>query len=198
METQALVIIGTIVHLFGSMAYVRDTYLGRSQPNRVSFFLWAFAPFIGVAAALAQGVTWAVFPVFLAGFGPCMIFMASFHNKNAAWKLGKFDWVCGALSLAALVLWAITKNPNIAILFAILSDGAAALPTIKKSWTHPESETIWVYLGASFSSSTGLYLAKDMSFAEIAFPSYLIMLCGLIASLILIGKWRNARRIRVA
>ena len=188
-----LMILGATVNLMGSLAMVRDTYLGRSQPNRMTFFLWALAPFIGTAAALVQGVTWSALAIFAAGFGPFLILLASFHSPHAAWKLGKLDWVCGALSVAALVLWGITKNANIAILFAILSDGAAALPTLKKCWTHPESETIWCYLGGLFSASMGLVVANNSTFQEIAFPIYLVLVCTALVGFILIGHWRKAR-----
>ncbi len=188
-----LVVLGAFVNLGGASIYVWDTLKGRSQPNRVSFFLWALAPMIAVVAALVQGVTWAVLPGFIAGFGPLLVLLASFRNKNAIWKLGPFDWACGALSLAALLLWLITKNPNIAILFAILSDGAACVPTLKKGWTHPESETIWLYVTGIFSATTGILVAKNMGFSEIAFPVYLLIIDLALAESILAGRWRKGK-----
>ncbi|HAX90703.1 MAG TPA: hypothetical protein DCY07_00640 [Rhodospirillaceae bacterium] len=193
MELHYLVIIGLIVNLTGSLAYVRDTLLGRSQPNRVTFFLWALAPFIATVAALSQGVTWAALAIFSSGICPFLIFLASLNNRHAKWELGKFDWICGALSVAALVLWGITKNANIAIVFAILSDGAASLPTLKKCWTHPQSETIWAYLTGLFSASMGLVVANNTTFQEIAFPIYLVLVCAALAGFILIGHWRKAQ-----
>ena len=156
---EALVIFGVTIAFLGELAYVRDTYLGRSSPNRVTFFLWSLAPFIATAAAISEGVTWAALPVFIVGFGPFMVLLASFTNKKAVWKLGKFDWYCGALAVLALIMWAITQNAVIAIAFALLSDALAGIPTLKKSWTHPETETIWAYAGSAFAVLTGLLVA---------------------------------------
>ncbi len=186
-----LVILGAIVNFAGASLYVRDTLQGRSVPNRVTFFLWALAPFIGTAAALVQGVTWAALPVFMAGFGPFMIFLASFVSKHGVWELGRFDWICAVLSVAALVLWQITKNANVAILFAILSDAAASIPTLKKCWTHPETETMWAYVGGFFAALTGVLAVKALTFSELAFPLYLVVVCCALIGLILVGRRRQ-------
>lgn len=172
---QYAVFVGAAVHLFGTWLYLRDTLWGDTKPNRVTFLLWAAAPFIETAAALAEGVTLAVIPVFLAGFGPFLILIASFVNKNAYWKLGLFDYICGLFSVLALVLWWITNQPSVAIAFAIVSDGFALLPTLKKSWTHPHTETGIAYATSLFSALTSFFAIKALSFPEIAFPVYLVI-----------------------
>jgi hypothetical protein len=183
-----IVLFGFCVQQLGLFAYLRDTLRGQSQPNRVSFFLWSLAPFIGVAAALSDGVTWAALPVFAAGFGPFLVFLASFVNKKAYWKITGFDWACAALSVAALILWQITKNPAVAIAFAVLADGAAALPVIRKSWTHPHSETAVFYLAAAFNQVTAFLAMKHFNFVEMAFPVYLLSACLILFTLITIGQ----------
>ncbi len=55
-----LVILSAGTSLAAAYAYIRDTVAGRSKPNRVSWFMWALAPFVGTAAALGAGAdTWA-------------------------------------------------------------------------------------------------------------------------------------------
>ncbi len=172
---ESIVIFGAIAVFLGELAYVRDTYLGRSAPNRITFFLWALAPFIATAAEVSEGVTWAALPVFMVGFGPFMVLLASFTNKKAVWKLGKFDWACGVLAVLALALWAITQDALVAIVFALLSDALAGFPTLKKSWTHPETETIWAYVGSTIAVITGLIAAKTTNFSEIGFLLYILL-----------------------
>jgi len=81
----------------------------------------AISPLIATVAALSDGVHWAVLPVFMSGFGTLLVFIASFVNRKAYWKLEKFDYICGACSVLALVLRWITKEPTIAIIFSIIS-----------------------------------------------------------------------------
>lgn len=187
------VIFGLLANVAGSSAYAWDTLKGKTKPNRVTWFLWALAPFIGTLAAVTQGVTWAALPVFAAGFCPFMIFIASFIGRQGTWKLGRLDWICGGLSLLALALWLLTRNPNVAIIFAILSDAIAALPTYRKCWTNPETETIWAYAGGVVSALSSFLAVKEWTFPETAFPLYLTVLC-LSLSLLVLRKKRPPQR----
>ena len=169
------VIIGLILGFSGTFAYLRDTLAGRTKPNRVTYLIWGTAAMIGVVAAFANGVRWAVLPVLMASLGPLLIFLASFHNKNAYWKTRGFDYVCGAFSILALVLWRLTHEPNIAILFAVASNTLAAVPTWRKSWTHPETETASAYVLSWLSFSTAFLATPEITFSACAFPAALML-----------------------
>lgn len=171
-----LVFVGAAVQLVGIYSYVKGTVRGVTKPNRVTWLLWSIAPLIGTAAALASGVGWAVLPVFMSGFGPLLVFLASFINKNAYWKLEQFDYWCGLLSFLALILWGITKMPEVAIIFAIASDGLAAIPTLVKSWKYPETENAAPFTAGIFSSLTSFAAIKMWTFSAYAFPAYLVMI----------------------
>jgi len=126
--------------------YVRDTIRGDTSPNRVTWSLWALAPLIATVAAVSDGVSWAVLPVFAAGLGPLIVVFTSYLKPKAYWHLGILDYLCGSFSLLALVLGALTSNPLLAIFFAIISDGFAAFPTLAKAWKNPESESGFAYV----------------------------------------------------
>ena len=170
--------LGVLIQILGSAAYIRNTLRGTTKPNRVTWFFWAVAPLIGAAAAIVDGVKWAVLPVLVVGFIPLLVLIASFKNKNAYWKLGTFDYLCGICSALALVLWFITSQPVIAIMFAIIADALAALPTLAKSWTNPETETSIEYVASVFSALTCFLAIKMWSISEYAFPLYLIVING--------------------
>jgi len=171
----ALVIGGSILNLAGTAYYIWNTLKGITKPNRVTWLMWSIAPMIGTAAALVSGVTWATLPVFMAGFCPFLVFLASFVNPNAYWQLGRFDYVCGVLSALALVLWYITGNPVTAIVFAILADGLAAVPTLVKAWKYPETETATGFITSGINSSTSFFVIPRWEFAFYAFPLYLVI-----------------------
>ncbi len=185
---QYLVFIGAVVQLLGIFSYMKETLKGNTKPNRVTWLMWAIAPLIATFAAIADGVGWSVLPVFMAGFGPLLVLTASFVNKNSYWKLGTFDYLCGFCSLLALALWAITKEPVVAIIFAIISDGFAAIPTLAKSWKHPETETLDAYTATLFSVLTSFTIIKTWNFSSLAFPIYLLIICILIIFAILRPK----------
>ena len=152
--------------------------------------MWSIAPLIATAASLSAGVTWAVVPVFISGFCPLLVLGASFVNPHSYWKLEKFDYLCGAFSLLALILWGITKQPDIAILFAIASDGLAAVPTLVKSWKYPETETAIPFTLGIINSLTSFAAISVWTFSAYAFPVYLVFIDAALSLVILRPKIR--------
>jgi len=99
MINEKFVLVAAALNLAGSSTYAWNTIKGKTKPNRVTWFLWALAPLIAFAAQLGEGVTWASIMTFMVGFGPLTIFIASFFDKKAYWKISKLDIVCGLLSV---------------------------------------------------------------------------------------------------
>jgi len=184
MLNQNFVIIGTIIGAIGSLAYLIDTVKGKVKPNRVSFLLWSIAPFIAFAAQIKQGVGLEALMTFSTGFLPITVFIASFVNKKAEWKVTRFDLVCGFLSIVGLILWLITKVGNIAIFFSIVADGLAAVPTIVKSFKYPETELAWPWIASVLGVVLTLLTLKELNFANSGFIVYILIVNTLIFSLI--------------
>ena len=170
-----LVFVGMIFSLTGSALYIKEMLKGKAKPNRVSWLIWSIAPLIATFAELSSGVTLAAIPVFMSGFGSLLVFVISLFRKEAYWKVNTFDWGCGILSVLALILWYITKNPEIAIVFSILSNMFASLPTMLKSWKHPATESSIAYIGGLLSAATSFAAIEIWNFASLTFPTYLVL-----------------------
>ena len=173
---QYLVFLSAGTFLVAAYVYVRSMLKGSVKPNRVSWALWSIAPMISFSASVSNGTGLAAVPVFMAGFGPLIIFVASFAVKGGHWKLAKLDYSCGLLSVLALVFWAMTSDPNIAIGFSILSDTLASVPTIIKGWQYPETESAWPYLVGIFGGLTSFLAITEWTFSQYAFPAYLVII----------------------
>jgi hypothetical protein len=176
-----LVILSALISIFGASFYIRDTLVGKTKPNRITWSMWATAPLIGTAAAVASGADfWAIVRVFLAGFMPLLIFLASFINRRSYWRLNKFDLGCGALSVAALIVWAAADSPRSAILLAAAGDGFAAIPTFTKAWKFPETETGAMFIGSFLSSVLVMPSIPQWNIENAAFTIYLCCASGLL------------------
>lgn len=169
-------VLSLIIGLAGDYTYIRDTLTGRSKPNRVSWFMWSIAPLIGVGAALsAHSDPWVTSRIFLAGFLPLIVFIASFVNKKSYWKLTTFDFICGACSAAALIAWLLADSPSIAVLLAAIGDGFAALPTIRKAWKNPETETGTLFIASLIGTFLVLPSIPKWDIVNSAFQIYLLL-----------------------
>lgn len=184
MISEKFVIFAALLNLWGSLGYVYLTLKGRVKPNRVTFSLWALAPLVAFGAEIDKDVGIQSLMTFMVGFGPLMVLIASFMNKNTYWKLKKFDYVCGGLSVGGLALWAITGEGNLAIGFAILADGLAALPTVYKSYIAPATENWLLYFLSALSAAITLLTIDKWTFAYWGFPVYILAICVIISALV--------------
>ena len=190
------VFLGVAIGAVGSLAYMRDTLRGTTQPNRVTWLLWAFAPLLASAVEFRSGVGLRTLTTFIIGFMPLLIFVASFHNPSAVWKIRRLDYACGALSLAGTAAWLATQNGVVAIVAAIAADFLAGVPTMMKSWSHPESESVSSYIGAVINSGILLLTVVHWTTEVVAFP--LFILCVGTVEVLLVGgrvgpRLRHAR-----
>ena len=89
MLDERFVFVGFGLSLIGGASYLFATIKGIAKPNKVTWFLWALAPLIAFWAQIQQGVGLQSLMTFVVGFNPLLIFLASFVNKKAFWKIAE-------------------------------------------------------------------------------------------------------------
>ena len=178
------VYIGATISFLGGLRYVWDVLKGKNRPNRVSWFMWTLAPMIAFASQIHQGVGPQAVLTFTAGFNPLLVVVATFISKKAMWKISRFDVMCGGMSLLGLVLWLSTNTPNVAILFSILADAAAAVPTVIKSFNDPDSESSTAFVTSIIAALLTLLTIHEWKFQNYAFSVYIAVICITISGLI--------------
>jgi hypothetical protein len=179
------VFFGTAIGALGTAVYLRDTLRGTTKPNRVTWLLWAFAPLLAAVVEFDDGVGLRALPTFMIGFMPLLVFIGSFHSPGAVWRIRRIDYACGVMSVVGTVVWLVTRNGILAISAAIAADFLAGIPTLMKSWTHPESETVYSYLGAVISMAILLLTITQWTFEEAAFPIFIV--CVASVEVVLVG-----------
>lgn len=178
MIDEKFIILAVILNAIGSIGYAIDTLKGDTKPNRVTWFLWALIPLIAFAGMLDEnaGLT-SLILTFMVGFSPFLIFCVSFLNKKSVWKIERFDWICGALSLIGIAGWLLTGEGYLAIVFSIFADFLALLPTMFKALKQPNTESWMLYSNAALASFITLLTVETRTFASIAFPLYIMVVC---------------------
>ncbi len=193
--------VGTAVGALGTAVYLRDTLRGTTKPNRVTWLLWAVAPLLAAAVELRDGVGLRALPTFMVGFMPLLVFIGSFHNPSSVWTIRRIDYACGVMSVVGTVVWLVTRNGVLAISAAIAADFLAGLPTVMKSWTYPETETVYSYVGAVVSMAIVLLTITDWTFEVAAFPAFIVCMGSVEVVLIALEpgpRWHRARTAAVA
>src|SRR3989344_6388359 len=140
-------IIGTIAVILTFVAYVpyyRDIIAGKTHPHIYSWSLWGILTVLLVALQIKGGAgpaTWVTASAGLLCIGVVILGM-----KNGKKIITTSDTVVAILSLIAMCFWLIADQPVISMILVIAADGLAFIPTIRKSWLEPFTETLSLYV----------------------------------------------------
>jgi hypothetical protein len=74
------------------------------------------------------------------------------------------------------VLFLLTRDVILTIVFAILTDALASIPTIKKAYFEPNTELGMPFLVFLFLTIASFFTMERYDFEELAFPIYLFVI----------------------
>jgi hypothetical protein len=187
------VFLGVAISLSGSYFYLRDTWRGVTAPNRVTWLLWGVEPLLAFAVEREQHIGLASVMTFVFGLVPLVIFAVSFHDRRSVWQIGRFDVACGVISVVGLGLWLASNEPTVGLLSFIAADAVAALPTLRKSFVEPTSESAWQFFASSIFAGITLLTLRHFTTAGALFPVSVIVqstTIGILVTSELGPRWR--------
>jgi len=179
--------LASLISLAGGVIYIRDTLLGYTAPNRVTWSLWGFLPLLAFAVERQNHVGISSLFTLMLGLVPIAIVIASFRNPNAVWQIGRFDLVCGAISLLGVAVWLFIDQPTIALVTFVFADVVAALPTLRKSYREPETESGLAFAAGTTSAALTMLTLNEWTTISALFP-LAIFLTDIVLTLLVLTK----------
>ena len=169
------VFLAIAVSLFGTWGYVRDTLRGTTSPHRVTWSLWGLEGVLTFIVEIQAHVGLASLMTLTMGFVPLVVVAVSFRNPHAVWQINGFDVLCGLVSVLGLVLWCFVDQATLALILFVAADQVAALPTLRKSWLVPHSETSRAYFMGSANCAITLLTLRHFTTAGVLFPGCILV-----------------------
>ena len=123
--------------------YFRDIFKGRTKPHLFSWFIFSITTGIIFALQMKGGAGIGGWITLLLAFIFFAIFLLSI--KYGTKDIKPIDIVFLILALCAIPIWLIAEQPIISILLLTTIDMLGFIPTIRKSWNNPYSETLSMY-----------------------------------------------------
>lgn len=185
--------LGGLLALIAIFPYVKDILRGTTRPNIVSYSIWALLLLIALAAQISAGASWSVILLigdFIGTSTAIVLCLIGYGYKKYGWV----EWVCLSLAIIAIVSWQLTKQPVLAIVFALIADAMAATPTLIKSFKDPWSEYPVAWLIAACGAFLGVASTTIFNVANLLFPIYLLVINAAIGLTALIGRHFKLRR----
>lgn len=143
MIKEILVIIASLLAIAGNIPYLMDVIKGRVKPHPYTWFLWTIVSFVVFFGQLAKGAGIGAIPTAASEIFTLIIFLLSIRHgfKNPP----KTDKYFLLIALCGLIPWYITKDPTISVVIVVTIDLIAFIPTLRKTYCHPKSETPLLY-----------------------------------------------------
>ncbi len=148
--------------------YYRDILKGKTHPHIYSWSLWALLSILIVALQIKGGAGSAAFVTATAGLLCIGVVALSF--KNGKRDITKSDTVVAALGLLAIIFWLIVDQPIISIILVVAADLLAFIPTVRKSWSKPRSETLSMYATNALRFTLALIAVKEYTVLSTLWP----------------------------
>lgn len=178
------IIISSILALISPLVYAKAILRGEAKPHRTTRLVILITTSLTTASLLAQGNQVAIYLAGVSTLQAIAIFILSLKHGMGGWA--KSDIVCLILALIGITFWQITKNPVIALYFAIGADFTGMLPAIIKTYHFPKTE-IWLFFALDvFAAIFSLLALTTWTTKEYSYPIY-IMLINLIMVILIIS-----------
>ena len=165
------VYLAAIISVAGAIGYIRDVLDGSTQPNRVTWGLWGVEGVLAFVVEIQQHVGVPALMTLMFGLIPLSIVAASFRHHHGVWRITTFDRVCAATSLVGVAFWLVVRESTIALVAFVAADAIAGLPTWRKAWIAPSSETAWPFLTGVINTVITLLALRHATTAGVLFPA---------------------------
>jgi hypothetical protein len=154
-------ITATALTFIAYIPYYRDILRGKTHPHIYSWSLWFLLTILIVAQQIAGGAGYAALVTLAAGLLCIGVIILSL--KDGKKEITRSDTIVAALSLLAIVLWVVVSQPILSVFLAVAADIFAFIPTIRKSWSKPYSETLSLYATNSLRFGLAILAVKHYS-----------------------------------
>lgn len=164
--------IGLVTVCLGLIAYapyIRDIFKNKIQPHPYSWFVWGLTATLMFGLQILNGggaMAWSTLTVGLISFFIC----------GLSWQRGgkrlitTQDTVSFAAALLATVLWLIANEPTVAMLLLVSADLFGLIPTIRKTWRDPYTETLTMWTINVFRHSLNILAISTYSLLTLVDP----------------------------
>jgi hypothetical protein len=145
----AVAVIASILAIVGNVSYVKSTLRGQTKPHPYSWFIWTIVSLTTFFGGVQKGAGVGAIPTGISELGTVIVFVISLYRlikgRDVEQINKTIDTVFLVVALLGLVPWILTKDPTISVVTVVTIDLLAFIPTLRKTWAHPETENPLLY-----------------------------------------------------
>lgn len=172
----ALGVLSGLVGILADIPYIYDTYRRQTQPHRVTWFIFFILNATYLANNAASGATNSLWLIAGWTITTLIIFLLSITKGVGGYA--KLDIVVLVGAIIGLVLWWILGTPLASIVVNLVVSTIAFVPTYKKAFLDPGSETKITWFVGAIGSFLGALSVGKLDYVLLIFPVYALLAQG--------------------
>lgn len=165
---QIIGLVAVVLTFIAYIPYYRDILRGKTHPHVYSWSLWGFLTALIVALQIKGGAGPATYVTAAAGLLCWGVVLLGL--KYGRRDITTSDTVVASLGLIAIGFWLIVEQPVISMILVIVADILAFIPTVRKSWYKPYTETLSLYATNALRFSLALFAISEYTFLSVSWP----------------------------
>lgn len=138
-----IAIIAAILAIIGNVPYLTDVIKGRAKPHPYTWLVWTIVSCVVFFGQLAKGAGVGAIPTAASEIFTVIIFL--FSLKYGFKGVTKTDTLFLLLAITGLIPWLLTNDPTWSVIIAVVIDLIGFIPTLRKTWNFPKTETPLLY-----------------------------------------------------
>lgn len=192
--TEMFAIAGFAFAFASAGVYIVSILRGRSKPHIFTRLIFGILETIVFAAQLVSGGgpgAWvtglsALFAVAIA------ILCIKFGTKD----ITHIDWFLFLGALACIGIWVATNDPLWAVTLAVTIDVLAMIPTYRKTWSSPNTESVLAWLLGTAKYFCSIFALSTFSLITLMYPIEVVVVNTVLIAIILYRRDSRAGILR--
>ncbi len=141
---ETIAIIAALLAIVGNVPYLIDIVKGKTRPHPYTWLVWSVVSCIVFFGQLDSGGGIGSLPTAASEIFTILIFL--FSLKYGFKGIKAIDTVFLVIALLGVIPWVLTNDATISVVIAVTIDLLAFVPTIRKTWHEPHTETPILYI----------------------------------------------------
>ena len=144
---EILAVVAAGMAFVGNISYLKDVFKERVHPHPYTWFIWSIVSLVTFFGQWQKGAGIGALPTGIAETFTIIIFLFSLKHLfgEKVWHFRTVDHFFFVVALLGLIPWMLTKDPTISVIIVVSIDLIAFVPTLRKTYFNPSTETSLLY-----------------------------------------------------
>jgi hypothetical protein len=167
--------------------YVLGILRGGVRPHVFSWVIWGLTTAVVFFAQWQAGGGTGAWATALSAAITFYIAWLALRRRGDR-SITRSDWAFFAGALAALPLWAVTRDPTAAVVVLTAVDLLGFAPTVRVAWRDPWRESALFYAAFALRNAVAVPALETYSLATLLFPVAVGLACAVVVALLLFRR----------